>query len=1213
MKARRNQSGVALVITLIMLSVITIIAVAFLALSQRERASLSQTLAGTEAELMASTGLERSKSHIMAEVSAFLSTNTQVAGGRASWRKPPGMDLTVSKAFLTNYTSYENWTNMDNADYQALTNLFYDPQVPVFTTNNSGQYELVDYLDLNRNGRFDPTGLVQVRDDAGNLVPNATNFVVGDPQWIGVLARPNEPHSSSNRFIGRYAYIVLPAGRTLDIDFIHNHAKIATQPTEDGFYRNQGHGTWELNLAAFLADLNSNTDFWGNQYLYDTDAVDFSRGNGFLDANFILQHRYRGRYNQLLGVNAMFGGNPAARDYEDDGIDQYVDGHIPAGPEDNDKNLDRSWPGASNPQRFFSVHDVFNIPVIQPFSDRLRDAGTRLDTYNRHTFYRMLAQLGTDSEPEKARVRRAEKDGSGLRAGDFLDNARINLNYENTNDTVAADFIPWGPTNFFNVAADRLLREYGFQFSGQALSVTNLPVYPTNHYSGAVHRVLQMAINIFDATTNFTAAGARPYPSYPTVLKPVFRSRTRNGSNEVYIARYRQVGEERAAVIDANNWIDLSDPADRAKVPSGGEFDGYAYGVPLLVGAKKGYPNFNEYAFQTEMQVHRKLEMHKPLGERYPTHTNHAFFIGISNFLGMELWNSYKDPYPRPLTFFAAAEVTRGLRNDEGFSKVENTEVLSPLRSIPAGTWLGGEFRYADAGLILPPPTNHCWFNDIFQPLAIYNRSRGMITDLTTTTWEPIFPAPQWELSMTNRVRMMLFDGDYIVDAVSLAPPGFRTNVTRALAEDRRFGPLWRTNRTGGFRVATAGISNQVLASLPGAIAGWEPGWENYQLYPTTADAKTKFRDWLFGTNHATTVAQVPFTPHVKIFRKFEWRANDPLVHYMDEDLRRGSTNLQFVGLRPEDKRMLTDFNLGAVNPEYNPWGGQQNRSMVDDGRQAMSQNLTITDPKIKRSDDWDFPTNKFPTLGWLGRVHRGTPWQTVYFKAAPAPGQDKWLDPRVHYSLRAHPTNDWILPDIFTVAQHPNASRGRLSINQTNLAAWSAVLSGAEVPTFVGAGQLVTNIIQPVLREPHVETIVKAINARREALPGRVYNNLREFIGLPELTTASPYLNPPYTPGPPGVDTLSDRDYEAIPEKILSLVHVGEPRFVVYAFGQSLKPAPQSILTGGNYRGLVTNYEVTGELATRAVMRVELSPRNPPGPPVPRVIVESFNFMPPD
>ena len=44
--------------------------------------------------------------------------------------------------------------------------------------------------------------------------------------------------------------------------------------------------------------------------------------------------------------------------------------------------------------------------------------------------------------------------------------------------------------------------------------------------------------------------------------------------------------------------------------------------------------------------------------------------------------------------------------------------------------------------------------------------------------------------------------------------------------------------------------------------------------------------------------------------------------------------------------------------------------------------NLAIKDPLVRQSDDWDFPTYKLPTVGWLGRVHRGTPWQSVYLKS---------------------------------------------------------------------------------------------------------------------------------------------------------------------------------------------------------------------------------------
>src|SRR5207247_5997556 len=103
-------------------------------------------------------------------------------------------------------------------------------------------------------------------------------------------------------------------------------------------------------------------------------------------------------------------------------------------------------------------------------------------------------------------------------------------------------------------------------------------------------------------------------------------------------------------------------------------------------------------------------------------------------------------------------------------------------------------------------------------------------------------------------------------------------------------------------------------------------------------------------------------------------------------------------------------------------------------------------DPGIWSPDNWDFPTNKFPSIGWLGRVHRGTPWQTIYLKAAEAP-LENWLMPNgPSTSMAAHPTNDWRILDLFTTALHPNATRGQLSVNQTNQAAWSALLSGIAV-----------------------------------------------------------------------------------------------------------------------------------------------------------------------
>jgi hypothetical protein len=159
-----------------------------------------------------------------------------------------------------------------NADdfNQNLANLFYDPRPPVFVTNRqTGVADFRYYLDLNRNSRFDTNGFLPVisplggfYDTNGNYpplrgVPIATNFFVGDPEWIGVLERPDQPHSSSNRFTARFAWIAIPAGKTLDLNSVHNQTKMLN-PRFDGFLRNMGVAPFEMNLAGFLADLNTN-------------------------------------------------------------------------------------------------------------------------------------------------------------------------------------------------------------------------------------------------------------------------------------------------------------------------------------------------------------------------------------------------------------------------------------------------------------------------------------------------------------------------------------------------------------------------------------------------------------------------------------------------------------------------------------------------------------------------------------------------------------------------------------------------------------------------------------------------------------------------------------------------------------------------------------------------------------------------------------------
>ena len=80
------------------------------------------------------------------------------------------------------------------------------------------------------------------------------------------------------------------------------------------------------------------------------------------------------------------------------------------------------------------------------------------------------------------------------------------------------------------------------------------------------------------------------------------------------------------------------------------------------------------------------------------------------------------------------------------------------------------------------------------------------------------------------------------------------------------------------------------------------------------------------------------------------------------------------------------------------------------------------------------------------------------------------------------------------------------------------------------------------------------------------------------------------------------------LPQQVMSLLQVGKPRFAIYAYGQALQPAPNSIVTaGGAFFGLCTNYAITSEVATRTVVEIE------GGATAPRVVVKSYNILGPD
>lgn len=1269
------RSGVALIVTIIMISVITFLTVAFLALSGREKNSVKTATNQTTARLAADHAIERAKSDMLT--------------GLLATRDASSIDLLVS----TNYINYQGFfpgavdgsTNV-NFDYAAgggalssaqylqnLANLLYDPRPPVFITNRlGGSNEFRYYLDLNRNRRHDLTGLWPEYNQFGLAVVNPTNafltnFVwqVGDPEWVGVLERPNQSHSPSNRFVYRYAYVALPEGKTLDVNYIYNAAGTRSLAVNnEGFFRNQGVAPWEMNLAGFFSDLNTN--LWnpvGNPYDYRLPTTGLgNRGAAFEDAQSLLSYRYANNYNSLaLGYPGFLNNQ----------VDEYSDGPwltIPNGlPAENDVTV--AWAGSDNPNHYFSVQDFFDpTKTSVAFVNRLNLAGASPATYDQTTFYRMLAQLGTASAPESS--------------------DKLNLNYVNVGGLAATNFYRWTdslpgalgaiPNSllFFTNAVDRLLREYSEDWLAtdysaytntfrmdRSFSITNIPVIISNQwvYSPAVHRVLQLAANLWETKTTTSNS--------PTVFRPRFRGETFGTNANIYIDGFQPVTTNPELLIGIGNKaaVDLiatNDPVQA--IGNNGEV--LVYGAPPVIGARKGLPNFNEFASEMLVSVTRKLQVRK--AGKTITQTNQVFAMEVQVPMGVEFWNSYATNFNQPVSIYVTNVTSMTMTNDLGVNFTK-TFVMGD-RVLNTNNWRG--YR----ALNTRDPKSFITMmrtNVPFLPVIQYVPNRGAAGFFATniSVWDDSqqLLMPRWGVTISNRIHGMILDGaGRILDYVVLGNMAYVTNLTDIIASSsslttaqfgdggvggtpNAFKQLWATNQFGALVSGRIGVIQQINISV-GAVP-FSGKWESYGKFspnaPTLAAAEFNYFMYSADTNGLATV---PFTPSFQFRVPLSWQANDPLVHYLSGDL----FDTQSSGIVALiDPAQLTPVGqlpgLGTKNTRYQPW------PIDSKATEANAYAADLKDPQVRASDDWLFPTNVLPNIGWLGRIHRGTPWQTVYLKASdlgwtnPAAGFSPtggWLSdltdrgPALRWSQWAgnrnilesyyyRPVMDRVLFDVFTTAINDNSTRGRLNINQTNLAAWSAVFSGVVALTNTATTSPVygTYVIDPAgVYDPlnantwsplvRLYNGINTLRANPYYFPTRSFQKLGDILAVPELSDASPFLNRATTSA--RNSSITDAAYEWLPQQTLSLLQLEPaPRFSVYAYGQALQPAPDSVRVSNPFSGLCTNYAITAEVALRAVVRVEGSsdpsktntflPAKKRYPP--HVVVESFNYLPPE
>jgi hypothetical protein len=1274
------QRGVALVITLILLSVITFMAIAFLVISRHASEAVTSVTQQAIAKQAAAGAVQQANARIIATMLANnegFDFGPQVSQNYQS----PFFTNGVANAANVNYFVDTAGNPLNAGEYlQMLNNLQVQPRPPVFITTNPGSpLDFRFYLDLNRNGVDDP---MVTNNFNGSFVPvvvtdqfgQPEQVTAGDPEWIGVLEHPDQPHSRSNFFTARYAFFAQPIGNSLDINFIHNAAKQILSGTPaagfDGFLRNQGVGSWEINLAGFLNGLNPN--YWGYNYqLFDTGGALLttpSTGNAFQDAANILQFRYMrnltapltGNFTSLafLSTAYPFAGNAFPPNNNANLIDYYGAGPLMTAAPVSPPSLDNTgfhWSGAGNPQHVFTTQDFFSPALPAPsavnsFTNRLAAAGQGPqlavgDTnFNRYTYYRMLSQMGMESAPEPA--------------------TKLNLNYKNVDGHSATNFESWAEdpnkpstwTNaleFFTNAANLLFTtqtNFIIPTPGNLIVPTNLwtgfiPVYPANYYTPSVHRMLQLAANIYDAANPKVITNANDF-DYPSVFRPVFGSDNTN----IWVKGYLEVTNTGAVSLNTilTNAYSLSVTSDVQTIFSNinrGSNNFNVYGVPWVIGAKKGLPNFNAISLESFTGLTRKLQIVKPslTASRTTWHTNVQYILSVSNAIMAEAWNSYITNYPRAVDIGGIDTLNMTLTNENGivspaaaYATNMSFQLQIPLApsipavpSVPALSWQGvglnmssniaGSFRFPllSSTIFLPP--------SIYSTNSVRTGTFLFVPDPLDAGFENTtgYPLPRFGLILTNRLRFVMIDDTTgrVIDYVQLDGMGGQRDLTGASellgTDDWGPGGTWDTNRSpigsGNINSPLNGIENQITISQqappfqnPGYVTivqsnDWNSAVTESMNFSSVAAAASSFnaffnKDITVNTNLSM---QVPFTPTRTVCVYYTWQANDPLVHYTLPDLTDliGSTGVPLTNWVYTN---LINGYLGQINKRYMPWGGSLNGGNPD-----YNTDMTIKDPLVTRSDDWQFPNGKIPNIGWLGRVHRGTPWQTVYMKSSPVSDPTYWQNWTGNNLLRpatnlanltadssfSQPTNDWAIFDLFTTAPNDNATRGQLSVNQANYADWAAVLDGVVVLNNDPTNGLVPVVIDPNATNGAVSTIYSSIANARANHPGGVFTRVGDILAAPALSITSPFLN---IADPNSAQVLNDAAYERLPQQIMSLLRVGQPRYVIYAYGQSLKPAARSIVSSGPFYGTCTNYQITGEVVTRTVVRFESVPFNP-------------------
>jgi hypothetical protein len=693
---------------------------------------------------------------------------------------------------------------------------------------------------------------------------------------------------------------------------------------------------------------------------------------------------------------------------------------------------------------------------------------------------------------------------------------------------MAAQIVTPDPVSFFSNLSSRLLQQE------LGLALTQIQIHPTNQYTPAVHRLLQVTANLWESTTD-----------EPEGLPTVFRPRFHVTNGVVYLSSYVVVTND--AALAGLPLVDLTAAANAAELipPSG---DALVFGVPLVIGARKGLPNFNEFSLDSIFQLTRKLQLRRPVAGGPITETNQFFVLSLTTPFGVEFWNSYSNDFTRAVDILVTNRMSVRITNDLG---VDFTQHFQHGAAMSTNNW--PQFRaYSVSSFLVPLRVNVPALPSIgYLPGANPDGISGFVSPTNFVLYDTSqnLIAPRWGVTISNQLHAKIVDQatgriiDHVLlnGLVSHRQLTDEISVAPTLNTGNPFDLLWATNFTGAGQLSGRfGVIAQINISLGAYGVPPDGDWQYYGIFEggTAPAAISAFLNALY--SGAAGVFTVPFTPIVQTIMPMIWEANDPLVNQFADELFHAPRSGEIMRvIPPSNPSPVMLQGLGYLNERYRPWANYIESELPLD---PNAYNPALKDPLMRASDNWDFPINAPLDLENLGRIHRGTPWQTIYLKSADIdlPTWQYWTghtDPAV--AQQTQPRRDWSLITTLQALLNTNAPQQLLSVNDRNPTNWMAALDGLTVLTNIGPTGFSAR--------PEFETLTiasnswqalmlaEAIATTRANQPSHVFRSLGELFAIPELSLASPWLNP--STEYQRFRGMTDKAYEIIPAQLLSRV----------------------------------------------------------------------------